>query len=187
MADREEEVTALLNRVAAGDASASHDLLPLLYDELRGRAGRLMSAERRAHTLQRTALVHEAYMRLVKPGASFQSRLHFLNAAALAMRRILLDHAEAKRAQKRGGGQNAMSLDDVDPAGDDGPEVDLFALDEALKRLEQKSARQAQVVNLRFFAGLTDGEIAELLQVSDKTVRRDWQTARLWLYDELSK
>ena len=146
-----------------------------------------MAAERKDHTLQRTALVHEAYMKLVRPGLNFESRLHFFNAAALAMRRILVDHAEAKNALKRGGARREVNLDDVDPAGDDGKEVDLLALDEALTKLAEQSSRQAQVVNLRFFAGLKDAEIAELLGVAEKTVRRDWATARLWLYDQMKQ
>jgi RNA polymerase sigma factor (TIGR02999 family) len=186
MGDRSSEVTLLLKRLEQGETRAADDLLPLVYHELRSRAGRLMAGERADHTLQRTALVHEAFLRLDKPGASFESRLHFFNAAALAMRRILVDHAETKRAQKRGGGMKELSLDDVDPAGD-GPSVDVLALDEALTRLAARSPRQAQVVNLRFFAGLKDAEIAELLGVAEKTVRRDWATARLWLYGEMSK
>jgi RNA polymerase sigma factor (TIGR02999 family) len=186
MGERFDQVTLLLRRLEDGETHAAKDLMPLVYAELRSRAGRLMSAERSDHTLQRTALVHEAFLRLVRPGATFQSRLHFFNAAALAMRRILVDHAEQRRAQKRGGGMKEVSLDDVDVAGD-GPAVDILALDEALERLAERSPRQAQVVNLRFFAGVKDAEIAELLGVTDKTVRRDWQTARLWLYAEMSK
>lgn len=186
MGERSDQVTVLLRRLEDGEARAAQDLMPLVYAELRSRAGRLMAGERADHTLQRTALVHEVFLRLVKPGATFESRLHFYNAAALAMRRILVDHAAQRRAQKRGGGLRAVSLDDVDVAGD-GPAVDILALDEALKKLAERSPRQAQVVNLRFFAGLKDAETAELLGVTDKTVRRDWQTARLWLYDEMSK
>jgi RNA polymerase sigma factor (TIGR02999 family) len=186
MGDRSDKVTLLLKRLESGEAGAAEELLPLVYHELRSRAGRLMAAERSDHTLQRTALVHEAFMRLVRPGANFESRLHFFNAAALAMRRILVDHAATRRAQKRGGGARAVNLDDVDVAGD-APSVDMMALDEALTNLAKRSARQAQVVNLRFFAGLRDGEIAELLNIAEKTVRRDWATARLWLYGEMSK
>lgn len=181
-----ERVTVLLRALENGDVSAAEQLLPLVYSELRSRAGRLMASERRDHTLQRTALVHDAFVKLVRPGATFQSRLHFFNAAALAMRRILIDHAEAKRAQKRGGGAPELSLDDVDP-GDSGQNIDLIALDEAMKKLEEQSPRQHQVVMLRFFAGLKDAEIAEMLGVADKTVRRDWATARVWLYSEMNK
>ncbi len=176
----------LLKRLEQGEVQAAGELLPLVYGELRSRAGRLMAGERSDHTLQRTALVHEAYIKLVKPGATFQSRLHFFNAAALAMRRILVDHAETRRAQKRGGGFKEVSLEDVDVARD-GPSVDILSLDDALTRLSERSPRQAQVVNLRFFAGLKDAEIAEMIGVTEKTVRRDWATARLWLYGEMNK
>lgn len=185
-------VTLLLRRVEAGDRTATEQLLALVYDELRKRAGRLMAAERKDHTLQRTALVHEAFMRLVKPGASFQDRLHFFNAAALAMRRILLDHADARRRQKRGGGKvGQVNLDQVDedaaPADRSGNLIDIMSLDEALTRLAQRSPRQAQIVNLRYFVGLKDAEIAQLLGVSEKSVQRHWATARVWLYGEVSK
>lgn len=186
MGERADEVTILLKRLERGETRAAEELLPLVCGELRSRAGRLMAGERADHTLQRTALVHEAFLRLVRPGATFQSRLHFFNAAALAMRRILVDHAETRRAQKRGGGMKEVSLDDVDVAGA-GPSVDILALDDALTRLSERSPRQAQVVNLRFFAGLKDAEIAQMLDVTEKTVRRDWATARLWLYGEMCK
>lgn len=176
----------VLQRLEQGEQDAAERLLPLVYDELRSRAGRLMAAERKDHTLQRTALVHEAYLKLVRPGINFQSRLHFFNAAALAMRRILVDHAHARNSLKRGGAFREVCLDDVDPAGGDGKDVDLLALDEALTRLATQSRRQADVVNLRFFAGLKDEEIAELLGVNEKTVRRDWAAARLWLYDQMN-
>jgi RNA polymerase sigma factor (TIGR02999 family) len=186
MDQRYEQVTMVLQKLETGDVAAAKELLPLVYDELRSRAGRLMAAERKDHTLQRTALVHEAYLKLVRPGVNFQSRLHFFNAAALAMRRILVDHAAAHQAQKRGGGLREVCLDDVDPAATDSKDVDVLALDEALKQLAERSPRQAEVVNLRFFAGLKDAEIAELLGVAEKTVQRDWATARLWLYDQMS-
>lgn len=186
MADGHDRVTQLLSSLEQGDASAAKRLLPIVYQELRSRAGMIMSTERRDHTLQRTALVHEAYMRLVKPGAKFESRLHFFNAAALAMRRILLDHAAARRTAKRGGAAAKLNLDDVDVAGAE-QDIDIVALDEAMKQLETNSPRQHQVVMLRFFACLKDAEIAELLDVSEKTVRRDWATARLWLHDQMNR
>jgi RNA polymerase sigma factor (TIGR02999 family) len=186
MSDRADEVTIILKNLEQGQDQAVESLLPLVYDELRSRAGRLMAAERRDHTLQRTALVHEAYLRLVKPGATFQSRLHFFNAAALAMRRILVDHASARKSLKRGGAFREVNLEDVDPAQEERA-VDILALDEALTKLAERSPRQAQVVNLRFFAGLKDAEIGEMLGVTEKTVRRDWASARLWLYDQMRK
>ncbi|MGH7178110.1 MAG: ECF-type sigma factor [Tepidisphaeraceae bacterium] len=186
MSDRSDQVTLLLRKLEEGELGAANQLLPLVYDELRSRAGRLMSGERSDHTLQRTALVHEAFLKLVKPGATFESRLHFFNAAALAMRRILVDHAATRRTLKRGGGAKELSLDDIDPAGD-GPSVDILALDEAMTQLAEASPRQAQVVNLRFFAGLKDAEIAAMLGITEKTVRRDWTTARLWLYGQMTR
>lgn len=184
MSDPAAEITQVLDALQRGEERASEKLLPLIYDELRRRAGQLMAAERKDHTLQRTALVHEAYLRLVRPGATFQNRLHFFNAAALAMRRILIDHANARAARKRGGGAKEMSLDELDVP-DAQPTIDIISLDEALNALAQVAPRQAQVVNLRFFAGLKDLEIAELLGVTDKTIRRDWAAARLWLYDRM--
>jgi len=181
----DDPISSVLAALERGDAGAQDELLPLVYEELRKRAGRLMAGERRDHTLQRTALVHEAYLRLVRPGASFESRLHFLNAAAMAMRRILLDHADARKRLKRGGGADRVQLDEgVDAPGKD-PPVDVVALDEALSKLAERSPRQAQVVQLRFFAGVQDAEIAQVLGVSEKTVQRDWATARLWLLDQV--
>ncbi|MBC8108344.1 MAG: sigma-70 family RNA polymerase sigma factor [Anaerolineae bacterium] len=194
MSDSADEVTLVLHQLQGGDALAAERLLPLVYQELRKRSGQLMAGERKDHTLQRTALVHEAFLKLVRPGVTFESRLHFFNAAALAMRRILIDHAEARRAQKRGGGKAEVSLDDVDveglaPADSSGGSrgVDILALDEAMKELQSRSPRQHQVVMLRFFAGLKDAEIAAMLDMSEKTVRRDWVSARLWLHGEISK
>ena len=178
------EITQLLNRIESGDAQAAETLFPLVYEQLRARAGQLMAGERRDHTLQRTALVHEAYMRLVNAGCTFESRLHFLNAAALAMRRILANHARDRGRQKRGGNRAEVDLERVRDAAleEDVDRLDWMALDEALEKLAQLSPRQAQVVNLRYFAGLKDGEIADLLKISEPTVRRDWATARPWLY-----
>ena len=184
MPENPTDITRVLNQASQGNPRAVDELFAMVYDDLRHRAGGLMSDERASHTLQRTALVNEAYLKLFGTGVRFQSRLHFFNAAALAMRRILLEHAAAKAAQKRGGGWARISLDDVAPAHDE-PPVDLISLDGALVRLKQLSPRQHQVVTLRFFAGLKDAQIAELLDLSEKTVRRDWATARLWLYDQI--
>jgi RNA polymerase sigma factor (TIGR02999 family) len=177
-----QQVTRLLAAAGRGDEQAIEQLLPLLYDELRARAGALMATERRNHTLQRTALVHEAYLKLMGPGASYQSRLHFFNAAALAMRRILVNHAVHRGTRKRGGLRARVDLDDLDVA-DPRPEdsMDWVGLDEALQRLEAESPRQHQVVMLRFFSGRTEPEIAQMLDISESTVRRDWATARVWL------
>jgi RNA polymerase sigma factor (TIGR02999 family) len=185
--DAKPEISLVLDALERGDAAASSRLFPLIYDELKRRAARLMAGERRDHTLQRTALVNEAYLRIVQPGASYTCRLHFFNAAALAMRRILIDHAAARGAAKRGGGRERVAIDGVDAAdlAEPGHAVDVIALDDALTELARLSPRQAEVVHLRFFAGLGDGEIAELLGVSDKTVRRDWACAKIWLYDRI--
>ena len=178
-----DQITLLLHALDAGQECDPERLFPLVYDELRSRARHLMGGERRDHTLQATALVHEAFLKVARPGVSFQSRLHFFNAAALAMRRILVDHAKVHTADKRGGkGWEKISLSEVDTGG---TEVDVIALDEALARLAELSPRQAQVVQLRFFAGLKDGEIAELLECTERTVRRDWVAARLWLCGEM--
>jgi RNA polymerase sigma factor (TIGR02999 family) len=184
MAEAGEQVTRLLHAIDRGEAGAAADLFPLVYDELRSRAAALMSSERRHHTLQRTALVHEAYLRLVGSGASFQNQLHFFAAAGLAMRRILVDHAISRNSQKRGGKRARLQLDKVDLADDSAATEPLewADLDSALRQLEELSPRQHQVVMLRFFSGRTELEIAQMLQVSEPTVRRDWATARAWLY-----
>lgn len=184
MASPEGQVTRLLQAIDRGEAGAAADLFPLVYDELRSRAGALMSNERRHHTLQRTALVHEAYLKLVGSGASFQNQLHFFAAAALAMRRILVDHATRRNSLKRGGKRGRVELDELDIA-DETVGTDFIEwadLDSALHELEQLSPRQHQVVMLRFFSGRTELEIARMLQISEPTVRRDWATARVWLY-----
>ena len=177
-----DDITRLLQEIDEGREVAPERLFPLIYEELHGRANRLMSRERSDHTLQATALVHEAFLKVAKPGVSFQSRLHFFNAAALAMRRILVDHAKAHKADKRGGGYREVSLSEID---EPGPSVDVIALDDALDRLAELSPRQAQVIQLRFFAGLKDAEIAEMLDITERTVRRDWVAARLWLCDRM--
>lgn len=178
-----EKVTRILNAIESGDSDAAADLFPLVYDELRARAGALMAGERRDHTLQRTALVHESYLKLVGSGTGYRGRLHFFCAAALAMRRILVDHATRRRSLKRCGNRARVALDAIDLAQAASAEpMDWVELDDALKALEQVSVRQHQVVLLRFFSGRTEAEIAELLQVSEPTVRRDWATARVWLY-----
>jgi RNA polymerase sigma factor (TIGR02999 family) len=171
---------------AAGRGSAAPDeLLPLVYKELRARAARLLANQRPDHTLQRTALVHEAYLKLVKSGVQFQSPLHFFNVAANAMRQILVDHAISGRRHKRGGGRQKLNLDDVTIAPTPESKMDWLALNESLDRLREFAPRQSQVVMLRFFAGLGDAEIAELLGISAPTVRRDWAAARTWLYQQM--
>jgi RNA polymerase sigma factor (TIGR02999 family) len=183
-------VTHLLDRVQRGDRQATNELFPLVYDELRQIASTFLSNERVGHTLQPTALVNEAYLRLVGPGdTTWQNRAHFFGAAATAIRRILTDHARTKGSLKRGGGAQRITLDELadlpeDSQGDAG--VDLVALDAALERLAALDAQKAKVVELRFFAGLTSEQAALALGVSPSTVARDWQFARLWLKRELS-
>ncbi|HEY3243125.1 MAG TPA: sigma-70 family RNA polymerase sigma factor [Phycisphaerae bacterium] len=181
------EVTRILGELERGRGSAADELLPLVYDELRAVAASLLAGERAGHTLQPTALVHEAYLRLVgETRSNWQGRAHFLAVAANAMRRILVNHARDRRAAKRGGGEwHKVSLTAVDtPAPEQ--EVDLVALDDALQRLEKMDERLCRVVELRFFGGLTVPETAQVLAVSDRTVELDWRMARSWLFKELS-
>jgi RNA polymerase sigma factor (TIGR02999 family) len=184
MGESEREITQLLSAIDEGKDFSSNQLFALVYDQLRRRAGQLMNAERRDHTLQPTALVNEAFLKVARPGVSFESKLHFYNAASLAMRRILVDHAKAREASKRGGTWQEMSLSDV---GERQETVDVIALDDALDKLAEVAPRQARVVQLRFFGGLSEVEAAELLGVNPKTVRRDWAAARVWLHAEMSK
>jgi RNA polymerase sigma factor (TIGR02999 family) len=181
-------VTELLEQVRAGDRSAFARLWPVVYEELRRLASRLLRAERPEHTLQPTALVHEAYLRLVDERAGWQDRAHFFAIAAQAMRRILVDYARGHLASKRGGSLRRVSLDDPlaasTPAGvglDD-----VIEVDEALGELAALDAFEAQVVELRYFGGLTVEETAAALGVSPATVKREWQLARAWLYRRLS-
>ncbi len=182
------DVTRLLQAWSSGAAQASEQLLPLIYDQLRRIAREYMRRERPGHTLQPTALVHEAYLRLTRgEPIEWQGRAHFYNLAARAMRRILVNHARDRQRLKRQGVQVVVSLGDVaevpQPAEEGG--VDMIALDAALNRLTETYPRQSQVVELRFFADMESRDIAEVLQVSEKTVLRDWQFAKLWLHREL--
>jgi RNA polymerase sigma factor (TIGR02999 family) len=180
------KVTRLLEAIESGAPEAAADLFPLVYDELRARAGALMAGERRDHTLQRTALVHESYLKLVGSGSGYRTRLHFFCAAALAMRRILVEHATRRGSLKRGGNRARVELDAIDIAQPPSVNpIDWVELDEALNALERVSPRQHQVVLLRFLSGRTEAEIAEMLQISEPTVRRDWATARIWLYERM--
>jgi RNA polymerase sigma-70 factor, ECF subfamily len=184
MSDR--DVTALLEEFAGGDAAALDRLFPLVYEELRRLAHVRMNAERSGHTLNTTALVHEAYMKLVRhpPHVQWQSRIHFFAVAARAMRQILVNHAKGRSRAKRGGGAAPISLDEAVVMSEARSE-ELVALDEALERLEAIDLRQSRVVELRYFGGLTIEETAQVLAVSVVTVKRDWATARAWLYREV--
>ncbi|MCC7387447.1 MAG: hypothetical protein IT431_01635 [Phycisphaerales bacterium] len=184
-AERRSEVTQLLLRAEQGDRDATDRLFPLVYDELRRLAGGMMRQERASHTLQATALVHEAYFRLVgDTHAGWESRAHFFGAAAAAIRRILVDHARSKNRDKRGGGWDRVPL--PDEAAEQTPTLDLLALDEALRKLATADPRMARLVELRFFVGLTITEAAASLGISEPTAVREWQLARVWLHAELS-
>jgi len=180
------EVTQLLLAWNDGDESALERLVPLVYSELRRLAKRRVRLERRDHTLQTTALINEAYLRLVDVrNVHWQNRAHFFALCARLMRRILVDYARTRRYAKRGGGTPPVSLDQP-PAVSPAPSTDLVAVDDALKALTKIDDRKAQVVELRFFGGLTVEESAEVLKVSPETVRRDWKLAKVWLLRELS-
>jgi len=184
-APRGMDITAVLQASDAGDAAATDRLLPLVYDELRALAQSHLAQERPDHTLQATAIVHEAYVRLIdQRRARFRDRHHFFAVAATTIRRVLVDHARSKGRLKRGGEQHRVELDPtVDWSGT--RTLDLLALDDALKRLHDLHERQARVVELRFFAGLTIAQAAEVLGVGTTTVEDDWAVARAWLGREL--
>ncbi len=179
------EVTRLLGQLRGGDRDALDRLFPLVYQELRYAAERALRREAGGHTLQPTALVHEAYLKLAGGPLESANRAHFLGIAARAMRQVLVDHARRRRAAKRGGGEAAMSLSEADVAWSVRPD-ELLGLDEALDRLAQRNDRLRRVVELRFFGGLTEDEAAVALGVTTRTVQRDWAKARAWLHKELA-
>jgi RNA polymerase sigma factor (TIGR02999 family) len=180
------EVTRILNAIEQGDARAADKLLPLVYDELRRLASKKMSQEPPGQTLQATALVHEAYIRLVgSEGRNWNSRMHFFYAAAEAMRRILIDNARRKQRLKRGGGQQKIDLEDAEIAIEE-PSEDLIALDEALAKLARADKVKADLVKLRYFAGLTLEQTAGILGLSKTTAKRHWTYARAWLYRQIA-
>ncbi len=186
MADANREVTRILERLSAGERSAADELMPLLYDELRTLAARIMARERAGHTLQPTALVHEAFLRLVPDqDIEWKGRAHFAALAARTMRRVLVNHARDRTAGKRGGGWRRVTFD-VDASIQDGPEYDLLALEEALERIAEMNDLSGRVLELRFFGGLTIPETAHVLSVSTSTVESHWALARAWLSRELS-
>ena len=180
----ESDVTRLLNEVGQGTEGARDRLLARVYDELRRHAGARMRAERAGHTLQPTAVVHEAWIRLVQGEPSWQNRAHFFGAAAEAMRRVLVEHARKRAAEKRGGDVAQVTFNDLQVASDEA-DVDLLALHEALDALEVFDARLADVVKLRYFVALTVEETAEPLAKSLATVKRDWTYARAWLFERM--
>ena len=180
------DVTAILTAIEQGDARAADELLPLVYQELRRLAAHKMAHEPAGHTLQATALVHEAWLKLVdSPAQSWQNRAHFFGAAAEAMRRILIDRARRKQRQRRGSGAEHVDVDEIDiacPAPDD----QLLALNDALDRFTALEPQQAELVKLRYFIGLRIGEAAEVLGVSEATAKRWWTYAKAWLFTEIS-
>lgn len=183
------EVTQLLQAIGKGDSKATAQLLPLVYDELRRIAGSRMRYERAEHTLQATALVHEAYLRLLgDTNPQWEGRGHFFAAAAEAMRRILIEHARAKQALKRGGDVNRVELDDFPAIAGPWDKIDdLLSLDEALVRLEHEDSAKAELVKLLYFAGLSLDQAAAAMGVSRSTAYRNWLFARAWLFDAMGE
>ena len=186
-ADSPQPVSELLVRWKRGDQEALQALLPLVYDELRRIANHHLQAERAGHTLQSTALVHEAYLRLVaQEPLRLDNRAHFFAVASYLMRQILVDYARKRQAAKRGANNLTLTLDEAIALPKQG-KLDLVALDDALNGLERLDSRQSRIVELRFFAGLSIEETSTVLDISPATVKRDWITARMWLYREISK
>ena len=185
------DVTRLLVRWSSGDPEALRELVPLVYAECRRIAAQQLRGERPEHTLDPTALVHELYLRLVdQHRATWQNRAHFFGVAAQMMRRILVDHARARQAQKRGGSAILVSLADASDASDtveESPLADVLAIDEALDRLAAHDAEQVRIIELRFFAGLTVEETAHVVGRSARTVKREWRLAKAWLHRELRR
>jgi RNA polymerase sigma factor (TIGR02999 family) len=181
------QVTQKLIDAGRGDRAALDELIPIVYQELRRMADRYLRQERPDHSLQPTALVHEAYLRLIdQRQVTWQNRAHFFGVAARMMRRILVDYAKTKNRDKRGGGARKIPIDEIAHLIKEGSE-DLVALDEAMKRLEEIDPRKSRVVELRYFGGLSVEETARALDISTKTVMRDWNMAKAWLYQEISR
>ncbi len=180
------DVTQLLKAMAAGDPKAGQDLLPLVYSELHRLARSYMRRERPDHTLQPTALINEAYLRLASDDTDWNSREHFIGVAANVMRRVLVDYARAHKAEQRGGGLKRVEMDD-DLAVSASKLEEVAEVDQALKRLEALHPRQARIVELRYFGGLSVEEVAAQIDVAPRSVKRDWALARVWLYRELQQ
>ena len=181
------DVTVLFTRVSAGDNSAPGELLELVYEDLRHLAAAYMEDERGDHTLQATALVHEAYLRMVDwENVSWENRAQFFAVAAQVMRRVLVDHARGRNAAKREGSQQTLALDDAVSLANE-KEFDVLALEEALLSLEKLDPRQAKIVELRFFGGLSIDEAAHVLKISSTTVKREWTIAKAWFQRELGQ
>ncbi|UCF33872.1 MAG: sigma-70 family RNA polymerase sigma factor [Phycisphaerales bacterium] len=182
-----EEITEILAKVGRGEKAAAATLLPMVYDELRALAGSYFERKSPGHTLQPTALVHEAFLKLVQPaGGEWKSRAHFFAVAAKAMRQILADHARRKKAAKRAGGGQRVTLSGLLTPPTIEQQIDLIALDEALEKLARLSPRQGQIVEMRFLAGLDEREVAHVLNVTPRTIQREWRMAKAFLRRELS-
>jgi len=187
VADSPGEISRILSDWNSGNRESADTLLTLVYRELRKIAEQYMKKERAEHTLQPTALVHEAYMRLIDiSDIDWQSRAHFFAVSSNVMRNILVDYARARVTEKRGGGAQRISLDDATGLTDE-KEVDVLAVDEALKQLSEFDERQSRIIELRFFGGLTIDETAHVLEISPATVKREWVLARTWLFRELKQ
>lgn len=185
--DAEESVPGLLSSIANGNKTAAETLFPIVYDELHRLASAYLQRERANHTLQPTALIHEAFMRMARPQkaeAGYENIEHFMATAAVVMRRILINHAKAKRTEKRGHGKPYVPIDDVADTFEE-RSIDLLALDEALLRLADLDPNQARLVELRFFGGMTVEQCAEILQMSPRAVYYDWALARAWLRSQI--
>ncbi|MDQ3747741.1 MAG: sigma-70 family RNA polymerase sigma factor [Acidobacteriota bacterium] len=188
MEENSQQITRLLNQWSNGDAEVIDDLMPLVYVELRRQASGYLRRERSNHTLQPTALINEAYLKLIdQRDVKWQNRAHFFAIAAQAMRRILVDYARERHREKRGGAAENLPLDEALTIVSQEKSVDLVALDEALNKLAKFDERQAKVVELRYFSGLSIDETAEVLNVSNVTIRRDWNMAKAWLHQEITK
>ena len=180
------DITLVLDAINRGESQAAEKLLPLVYGELRNLAAARMFQERAGHTLQPTALVHEAWLRLVKEEErTWQNQAHFFHAAAEAMRRILIEHARRKAAVKHGGGQQRMDIADLECAAPP-PDEKILLIDEALEKLAREHPERAKIVVMKFFGGMTNEEVAAALGLGERTVYRHWECAKLWLFDELT-
>ena len=181
-----DDVTKAINAISSGDSSDNGSLLKTIYEELRAMAGSKMAGERANHTLQATALVNEAYLKLFGDGQDWKSRAHFYGAASEAMRRILVDSARKRMASKRGSGQANATFEEEEHASSI-PDDRLIMVNEVLDALEAEDPQKAQIVKLRYFVGLSHHEVAALLEVNEKTVRRHWTLAKVWLYQKFEK
>ena len=186
--EKSQGITRILQEWSEGEQEASERLMPLVYEELRRQASMYMRRERIGHTLQTTALIHEAYLKLIdQRDVNWQNRAHFFGIAAQAMKRILVDHAKSKHRGKRGGIVENLPLDEARFVISEGKSVDLIALDEALTRFAKFDPQQAKIVELKYFAGMQIEEIAEALRISPTTVKREWNSAKAWLHNEITK